>query len=259
MFNIGLKLWSVNENYLDEAKKLYEQGLCQYIELYIIPNSLNKIDLWKNLHSEFKIPFIIHAPHFREGVNLASRECKPKNMALAKEAIEFADVLNSKYIIFHPGIAGDIKETVSQFNELNDDRILVENKPYYVIPGNFVCNGATIDEIKFVLDNTNVGFCLDIGHAICAANALKIEPMEYIKKFLEFKPKMFHLADNKIDSIYDKHFHFGQGDLPIKNILNLLPDKSLITVETFKDFKNSLEDFERDMEIIKNVCKGILR
>ena len=224
MFNIGLKLWSTNENYVEEAKRLFENGVCNYIELYIIPGSLDKIDLWKNLCSQ-KVPFIIHAPHFKEGVNFAKKECKTRNMLLAKESIEFANILDSKYIIFHPGIAGDINETARQFNELNDNRILVENKPYFIERDDSICNGATIEEIKFVLENTTVGFCLDIGHAICAANALKLEPIEFLKSLLALEPKMFHLTDNDFSSVYDKHYHFGKGNLPIKDILGLLPKK----------------------------------
>jgi hypothetical protein len=48
VFNIGLKLWSTNENYIEEAKRLFDNGIYQYIELYVIPNSFEKIDLWKD-------------------------------------------------------------------------------------------------------------------------------------------------------------------------------------------------------------------
>ena len=249
MINIGLKLWSTNSNYIEEAKRLHNSGVYSYIELYVIPNSLDNVSMWENLN----IPFIIHASHFKDGVNLAKKECKTKNMAAAKEAIEFANILNAKHIIFHPGIAGDIKETVVQLNEINDKRILIENKPYFIEMDSSICNGATIEEIDYVLKNTSASFCLDLGHAICAANAIKVDAMEYIKSFLKFNPKMFHLVDNKYDSVYDKHYHFGQGNYPIKKIIDLLPKECLITLETYKDSNENLEDFLADAKKIKPI------
>ncbi|MCP4482326.1 MAG: sugar phosphate isomerase/epimerase [bacterium] len=248
-FKFGLKLWSTNKNYIKAAEELYDKGVFHYIEIYSIPNSLDQIDVWKKL----TIPFIIHAPHYGHNVNLAKKEQKESNMKHLEEALKFANILNAEDIIFHPGIAGDIQETVKQINELNDERIIIENKPYFIEKDNSICNGATFEEIQFVLNNTNVNFCLDIGHAICAANALKIDRLDFIKQLLKLKPKMFHLTDNEIDSIYDKHFHFGAGSLPIKKILKLLPQNIIITVETYKDYENKLDDFQKDLFFLKGI------
>ena len=62
---------------------------------------------------------------------------------------------------------------------------------------------------------------------------------------------MFHLTDNDFNSVYDKHWHFGEGNMPVKEIIKLLPENSCITIETYKDRKDSLEDFERDVEYIR--------
>src|SRR5574341_1353484 len=128
MFKFGLKLWSNNTNYIKEAEHLYEQGIYQFIELYVLPgiNSM-QTSLWKNTN----IPYIIHAPHFRDGLNLAKKELKENNKVLIKKTQEVASALGANTIIVHPGIAGDIIETVQQLKEINDLRILIENKPYY--------------------------------------------------------------------------------------------------------------------------------
>ena len=48
MYKFGLKLWSVNENYIDTAKKLYDENIYDYIELYAIPSSFDEYaELWK--------------------------------------------------------------------------------------------------------------------------------------------------------------------------------------------------------------------
>ena len=248
MLQLGLKLWSNNENYIKEAVCLYEQGIYQYIELYLLPDTNStQVSMWKNLD----IPYVIHAPHFQGGLNLAKREQKESNMLLMKKAMETADFLKVDKIIVHPGIAGDIEETARQIKEINDPRLLIENKPFYALFDDLVCNGATIEEIKFILDNTEVGFCLDIGHAFCAANARKIEPMEYLKEFIKLNPELYHLTDGDYDSVYDRHDHIGKGNYDISAILNVLPDNCLITVETVKDFKDSLIDFEKDIKFLR--------
>lgn len=253
---LGLKLFSINENYAKETVKLFEQKIYDFIELYVVPNSFeNCINLWKPLN----IPFIIHAPHFRHGVNLAKEECFEQNLKFAKEAKNFADALNAEYIIFHPGIAGNIEETARQLNIINDSRILIENKPYYTIldDGN-ICNGNSIEEIKFILENTKSGFCLDIGHCFCSANAQNIEPFDYLKQFLELNPKIFHLVDNDFSNSMDKHLHFGQGNYDLEKILNYLQSNSKITLETTKDSKDNLDDFIEDIRIVRSYEKNII-
>lgn len=249
MGKIGLKLFSINENYVQEAVKLFEHKIYDFIELYVVPESFDKcINLWKPL----KIPFIIHAPHFKHGVNLANSDKFEENVKKAQEAQKFADELNAEFIIFHPGIVGDIKETVRQLNIINDSRILIENKPYFTVlnDGN-ICNGNSPEEIKFILENTKTGFCLDIGHCFCSANAKNIQQFKYLKEFLKLNPLMFHLVDNDFSSPIDKHLHFGQGNYEIEKILNYLPENPKITLETTKGSKENLNDFVKDIEYIK--------
>jgi len=195
MKEYGLKLWSTNtDSYRSEAQRLYNVGIYDYIELYVVPNSFDAhINLWKQL----EIPFIIHAPHFRNGLNLAKKDNFEQNLKMSEESQKFANELNAEYIIFHPGIAGDAKETVRQLNIINDSRILIENKPYYTVLGDGnICNGNSPEEIEYILENTKSVFCLDIGHCFCAANAKNIKPYEYLKQFLKFNPQMYHLTDN---------------------------------------------------------------
>ena len=249
----GLKLWSINDNYRKEAIRLYKQGIYYYIELYAVPRTYDThINLWKDIG----IPFVVHAPHFREGLNLAKKEKKTNNMLLISETIKFADTLRADKIIVHPGTSGDISETVHQLEEIDDRRILIENKPYYAIDDGLICNGASVEEIKFVLDNVSVGFCLDIGHAICSANAKKVEPFEYLKRFMKLNPIMYHLTDGDYESIYDRHAHFGTGNYDIEKFSSILPEDCFVTIETLKDSGESLSDFEADIRWLRYMRKG---
>lgn len=254
MYKRGLKLWSVNTDYYyEEAKKLYEQGVFDYIELYIVPETLDTLSKWK----ELKIPFIIHNAHFAQGFNLAKKEKEKRNREIYEQTKEFADELNVKYIIFHGGIDGNIEETAKQLASFNEPRALIENKPFIALPnrmGGEFCRGYNIDEVKLVMDTAGCGFCLDFGHAICAANSLEKNVYEYCKEFLQLKPNMFHLTDlDDINSPYDSHLHLGTGQLDFDKIFPMISDNKLVTFETNKNSKTDLNDFIEDMKWVKNL------
>jgi len=248
MHQYGLKLWSINDNYVAEALRLFNEGVYQYIELYVKPGSYEKyIDMWQKL----PIPYVIHAPHFRDGVNLAKKEQEAKNRELIGEAQRFADRLKADKLIVHPGIEGDIKETAKQLKQIADKRILVENNPYHALDDGLICNGATPEEIGLVMEEANVGFCLDVGHAICSANALKQRHKLFFSKFLALKPAMFHLTDGDGKGVLDSHVHIGKGTYDLSVLLKTIPDGTLVTVETDKDSVGDLADYERDVQRLR--------
>lgn len=253
MCRLGLKLWSINENYIEPAKNLFKEGVFQYIELYIVPSSYDKfISIWKNLQENEKIPFIIHAPHFGHDMNLAKKECFEKNMEMYQEVKKFADTLSSEIIIFHPGIDGDIKETVRQLNIIDDKRIVIENKPYYAINSELVCNGNSFEDIKYIMEETSLGFCLDVGHAFCSARAQAKNEILFLKELIKLNPKIFHLSDGQIEQTFDSHLNFGFGNYNFKEIINIIGNNS-ITIETNKNSNIDLDDFKKDAEYLLKI------
>ena len=254
-YKLGLKLWSINTDYYyEEAQRLFSKGVFDYIELYVVPNTLATLSKWK----ELQIPFIIHAPHFAHGFNLAKKEKEESNFKIYKEVKQFADELNAQYIIFHGGIDGDINETARQLAAFNEIRALIENKPYVAPLGEKrLCRGFSIQEVKRVIKKANCGFCLDIGHAICSANSQKIELYEYLSKFNELNPCMYHISGNFIDSDIDRHLHLWQGDFNFKRIFDIINKNCHLSIETNKDSKTSLNDFEKDIEYIAEFIREI--
>jgi sugar phosphate isomerase/epimerase len=235
---------------VNEAVRLFHSGVYDYIELYAVPDSYNEyISLWYRI----KIPFIIHAAHFRGGMNLAKREAELNNRRLMSEAQRFADKLNALNIIVHPGIAGEIAETARQLKLITDQRILIENKPYYAIDNDLICNGTTPDEIRMIMSEARVGFCLDIGHAICSANAHRREHYDFLAEFLELRPVLFHLTDGEVEGIKDRHDHFGAGSFDLAKILSFIPETARVTIETDKNSVNNLNDFLADIKYIKRL------
>lgn len=248
MFRYGLKLWSTNLNYLEAAKGLCREGICNYIELFVVPGSYDKcIGSWRRIQTDY----IIHAPHSGVGLNLAKKENKEQNRKLMSEAQKFADELNSNWIIVHPGIDGDIEETIRQLLDINDYRILIENKPYYAFDTGLICNGTTPRDIEHILASAHVGFCLDIGHAIYSANVHKKDWMAFLLGFLKLNPKMFHLSDGDVGSNCDNHEHIGKGNFDFKSISSFLPHGAIITIETVKASSINLDDYIADVKALE--------
>ena len=68
MHKLGLKLWNINTDYYyEEARRLYNMGIFDYIELYIVPGHIDIINKWK----ELDIPYDIHSPHSLHNINLS--------------------------------------------------------------------------------------------------------------------------------------------------------------------------------------------
>ena len=258
---IGLKLWSVNTDaYLREARRLYAEKVFDYLELYVVPGTLETLPHWKALQEEVNLPFVIHAPHSAHGVNLADAANYAANAKAFDEVKRFADVLGAGKIIVHGGWrqedgdpAAAIAQLIAQLKSLADERFLVENKPYLPIdnlPRRLV--GSTPDEIRSVIAAVKCGFCLDVGHAVASANAHGADWRVWLEDFLSLRPSMFHLSDIHVDSRTDQHLHFGDGSLPIKEFFPCLPTDAVISIETKKDSNSNLEDFRRDALHIKS-------
>lgn len=259
MRNIGLKLWSINTGaYLKESVRLYEKGLFDYIELYVVPDTLDTLTKWRQL----PIPFIIHNAHFIHGFNLAKAECEARNLEIYAQTVKFADALLAEKIIFHGGIDGYASETARQLKLIAEARGVVENKPFIALPnkmgGNY-CRGSTRKELEFILSESGYGFCLDIGHAICSACSQKIEPYSYVQELMALKPAMYHLSDvEKLFSPYDTHNHLGSGELDLDFLLkSVIPADSFISLETDKDSTENLDDFQADALYFRRFEKNI--
>lgn len=253
VFNIGLKLWSTNSNYVQAASHLYDQGLYQYIELFSVPGSYQNFGtMWQPLvHSG--VPFIIHAPHSATGLNLANGNARQKNRTLIEESLHYADALHARYVIFHLGVNGSVEEAAHQLRSVYDHRMLIENKPYFGIDHTdqqqSLCVGVSPEDIALAQELSGAGFCLDLAHAVYAANALCVEPFTMIKAFLLRNPAMYHLSDGNWEGFVDDHKNLGKGTFNLQQMLSLLPQPSWISLETAKNYQDRLDDFEEDVAL----------
>ena len=256
MYSLGLKLGSIDTQYAPEILQYYEQGLFQYIALFAVSETFNKtISYWK----QFNIPFGIHAPHSAAGLNLANSASRNSNKIKIEEVIKFADALNAEYIVFHSGTNGVPEETIEQLKSFADDHFLIENKPIRGLDGS-TCVGCTFEDLKLIINEigNGCGFCLDFGHAICAANTLKKDPFDFIKKLYALNPRVYHLTDGLLSSDLDSHLHYGEGDFPLKELLAMVPDGGMITNEAKRARSGCIDEFRADSLFFRNLVKDTI-
>ena len=254
MMNLGLKLGSYDTRYTDEILRYYDEGVFQYIELFALSGSYDEtISYWK----QFGIPFGIHAPHSAAGLNLASSADREANKPKISEAVRFADTLRAGYIIFHSGTNGMPGEVVRQLSPFADGRFLIENKPVRGLDGS-TCVGSSYSDLRLIIDGigNGCGFCLDFGHAICAARTLGKAPMAFIGELTGLHPRVYHLTDGDYQSELDSHLHYGAGSFPLKDLLALVPDSGMVTNEAKRERPDSLEEFREDSASIKDILQG---
>jgi len=249
---IGLKLWSHNDKYADKAVALFQDRYFDYIELYAVKGSVDKYaDIWQRLD----IPYIIHAPHSSHGLNLADREKKRGNLALISEAQRYADKLNAPHIIIHPGILGEHDSVKEQLLELNDKRVVIENKPYRALNGIDVCAGASPGEIRDYMSVSLYGFCLDVNHAVNYAFHSGNDYKEVLKDFSGMEPTVIHLSGMNKTSAVDKHLHLYEGDLDLNLAVDIIKGSGAEywTIEAPKDSSEGLDDFRKDVDTLRAV------
>jgi len=170
----GLKLWSTNHDLLNRAKEVIENNTFQYIELMYIPNT--EITHFLGII----VPYVIHIPTSLRGMNIADKDKKKTNLKIIEKCIEWADKLNAKYLILHPGF-GNISDAKLFLEEIDDKRILLENMPKVGINDEKMV-GYSPNQIKELIGK-KFGLCLDLNHAIKASVSLKVDYKLLIKNF----------------------------------------------------------------------------
>lgn len=233
---------------IPDADELKVKEFFDYVELYVIPGSYeNTIENWKGLD----VPYVIHAPHSYHGVNFAQADKLESNLKNIGETQKFADTLGVDIIIIHGGNNGSFDETLRQISLLDDNRIVLENKPKIGMSYE-VCVGCTPSEFQYGIEKEVLkGIALDFGHASCAAQSLRIDVMQMIKEFMVFNPKIYHLSDGDLLSERDIHLNFGKGNFNLSEFVSIIPEGSLITVESPRNPATGLEDFINDVTFFR--------
>ena len=175
------------------------------------------------------------------------------------ETRRFADALDARYIIFHGGTFGHIAETARQLAGLQEPRALIENKPAITRNAGAVleCRGSTVAEIEQVMSAVGCGFCLDIPHALCAANYHNEAQGDTLRDFSTLGPAMYHLADMMdATQLVDDHTPLGKGNLDMScYIPAILPPGARVTIETNRRCLNSLTEFREEIAWLREFLR----
>lgn len=260
MRKFGVKVWSKdvlkNRDFFQQCVAATKEGGFSYIELFALPGSYQTTA--EVIASEMKgLPVVIHAPHSGVGMDMGNDALEAKNREMFRDSQLFADLLNADTIILHPGIgqgARFVEESIRQFKQMADSRIIVENQPYDCCVSQRVLHGITPQEIKLIQQETGCGFCLDFYHAICAANSLEIEVYAMLDDFKSLKPVMYHLCDGDIKGKTDDHLHFGEGNFDLGRFLrDYVQDGSRVTLETGREVPQNVQPWLDDLAYIQQV------
>lgn len=235
----GLKLWSTNKELFLEAEALIKQGAFHYIELLVVPGT----DISPFLR--LKVPYIIHAAHEHWNVNIADDNKEKQSQEVIQNAIQWANKLKAMYIVLHPGF-GNISVAKKFLSKISDSRILIENMPKLGMNGEFMI-GINKEELN-ILKGDIFGFCLDLNHAMKAANSLKIQYKEYILELLQLNPNIFHISDGILSREDDDHLNIGKGEYDMDFLSSCIKKNrnKYVTLETPRENKDSLKEALED-------------
>lgn len=258
MRKYGIKLFTreyeTNRKLFDERIIKTKEGAFSYVEVFPVPNTYQLFgkEIQKELNS---VPVIIHAAHSGFGLDLSNPSLLTQNKAILEEAQRFADILQAPFIIVHPGFfntESDADEIIRQLRALNDSRLLVENLPFGEDKHYFY--GHTPDQIQYLKDGIECGFCFDFAHAVAAANELKQDKESVFKAYQSLDPQMYHICDGNFLASSDCHYHFGMGDYPLAHFINdFTVDKALITLETGHVPPKDIQVWLNDLKYIQSL------
>lgn len=259
MFRYGLKIWSVNKEWFNEALALFQKGIIDFVEIYLVPDSCAESDF--DAFKQNKVPVFIHAPHTTH--NFEVFNLNEKDLAIwGEQVLALADYLGSQFIIAHSGV-GESKEIFqAQAAKIKDPRILMENMPRIgftdVKESGVILFGYSKGQLEFI---KRCGFeiCLDVGHAFSSAQAQKKEPKQFTRDLIKaLQPIYFHICGiGNTQGVGDKHLDLWQSDFDLKWLKEFLADLSQ-TKDIYLAFEtpktgNGLENDVKNIEYFKKL------
>lgn len=242
---------------INSYKELIDNGLFQGIEIFY-PYKLDKerFDLYtNNIHDLIKgrdVEVVLHLPHGGESNDLCKDD--PSVIQRFYDAIDYGRQFNvSKYTLHLGSSKYDdcLNKAVSVLKKLcsyTDAYINIENMP----GTNEV--GAKIEEIKYLIENTNMKNCkfiYDTGHGHVSYNDT-LKEIEFLKTF---KDHLMHMHICDCDGSRDSHSPIGEGNINFKELFSSIkPYNELYCLEIiFKDSKDLIKYHSSLKKILEEI------
>ncbi len=213
-------------------------------------HTLNKtrVQTLNETAKSYGLTYTLHSPF--ADINIASPSKPILNASLKrlKQSMAFANALNAKLWVFHPGMktgissfypGEDWKQNIQSIRLLHKTaeeynvQIALENLPE---PFPFTMKGIDDFERFYKETNLDLGLVLDVGHA-------NISKQTY--RFLRaFKDKIVHIhvSDNMGES--DQHLGIGYGKINWQQLAQTLKEiayDKIVMLETIEHVKESLQ------------------
>jgi deoxyribonuclease-4 len=193
----------------------------------------------------------LHCEHCSFGVNIADSSKMKDNLEAVNFAKELADEINAKKIVIHPGHfeneSCSIENTLNFLRENCDSRFMIENMPGFGFNDKSQRIGCTPEEMKFLIEETGLGFCFDINHAIEYSLSEGVDYWKVIGEFERMDPVHYHLSGEKIPEGIS-HIGFRNSNLDLKKFFSIIRDSAEITLEVGLDPK----EVEYDLDVVRN-------
>lgn len=176
----------------------------------------------------------IHVPLPAEISDSRSRKIREISTNLTKESIDWAAFFDSSFIVQHvrvierPEESGQNIKSENTMPNLNDVALYAARKNIKIAIENVPSKtkrmlGKTIEEVMNivnVLPQESVGICLDLTHCI----ACGYDPIRALKSIDSNRLISIHASDNIAEQLIDVHIPIGSGDIPWKQVIDILKD-----------------------------------
>lgn len=187
-----------------------------------------------------------------------TKEVNDYRWMMLNRSIEIAGIMEAGIIVIHPFSTYTFEENVAMFKQLNEVakknhvKIAIEN-----MAGGFFSYPDSVNELLGALNDENIGFCLDTGHANLRKE-FPTTPVEMIKKCSKYLICL-HIDDNL--GINDDHFLPGDGNIDFGAILKALNEVNYQGDYTFEVdgfiYQKAIKDKTKCLPIIFEIGKKI--
>lgn len=213
---VGLKLWSSNP-----AKVVEESKFADFVE--VLPVDMKSLAKF----AKYDYEYTVHVPH--EYFGFSPLMDYKKSLKLVKRTTEAAKKLKAGWMVMHTGrikgkptenaINAAAKAIAKLAKEARYDKTILENSIVNEIrKGEEISYvGYNYEQMKQLLEESGVGFCLDLEHAAIAAHQLGLDYEKLVASLMKLKPDYFHLSGTKPDKYGPYGHHLSIFDSDIDN------------------------------------------
>ena len=216
------------------------------------PNFFTR-ETWKSyadVLDSFRLKVTLHAPFSDVNMGSLNERIRRASLEVLKEALEVASHLNALVVTVHPGHCSPASRRfhddynrvhkvslreLERCSEEFDTVVGIENMPRFPI-----LDAQTPERLKELLEETELGVTLDVGHL----NTVGL-PLERFFELLGKRIVHAHLHDN--NGGRDEHLPLGTGTVPWREVLSRIGDVTMaLEVSSLEDARASLA-FLRDI------------